>query len=67
MFWSRRRGIPWWLAFLALIGLKTVWRSTRDGSNTGYEAKRARFWAKIGEAFQVWREPDEDEPAPADE
>lgn len=67
MFWPRRRGMPWWLALLALIGLKAVIRGTAVGADERYQAKRARFWAKIGEAFQVWREPEDGDPAPSED
>lgn len=63
MWWSRRRRVPWWLALLALIGLKAVVRGAAFVPDERYQSRRARFWTKIGEAFEVWREPEDEEPA----
>lgn len=64
LFGRRRAPLLVWV--LAILGIKSLWWKNRPEEREAYRAKRRAFRQKIGEAFDVWRDSDND-PKPSDE
>lgn len=67
MWMRRRRGIPLFLWFFALLGLRSLFRSSPWSTMSeerlqDYRRKRHDFLRKIDEAYQVWDEPKPEQP-----
>lgn len=57
MFFHRRRSTPVWLLILAVLGVRSLWRTEplTEVERTTLANKRKVFREKIREAFDVWR------------
>jgi hypothetical protein len=64
MWFRRRYRTPWWIVLLAALGVRSLWVRSEMSSEQreAYRAKRRRFREKIREAFDVFKEPEPDEP-----
>ncbi|HBQ94412.1 MAG: hypothetical protein M1294_13745 [Firmicutes bacterium] len=65
--WFRRRRpqIPLFMWFLALLGLRNLfrfssWRNMSEEGKQSYRRKRHEFLRKLDEAYSVWDQPDEE-------
>lgn len=69
MWFRRRYRTPWWMVLLAVLGVRSLWvRSEMSAEQReAYRAKRRRFGEKIREAFEVFEEPEPNEPEPSTE
>ncbi len=65
MWFRRRPQIPLFMWFLALLGVRSLfrlgyWNNMSEERKQGYRRKRHEFLRKLDEAYSVWDQPDEE-------